>query len=690
MPFRNSWLVVAPLMVLVLIALGIGVFLAFGADPTDETLTEQELALVKAAELARVEVIDKVYGAVVAVYGNDRSGGGSGVLFDEAGYALTNHHVIAGAGVEGWGGLADGKLYRWKLIGTDPGGDIAVIRLEGKDRFPAAPLGDSDVVRVGDFAMAMGNPFTLAEDQKPTVTLGIVSGVERYQHGAGLNELVYGNCIQVDSSINPGNSGGPLFNMRGEVIGINGRGSFEERGRVNVGLGYAVSINQIKRFIPDLLATKLAQHGTLDAIFTNREAGVICSTINLDSPVAKAGLDLGDRLIAFEGRPITDANAFTNLISTLPADWPVELVFEHEGERRTAHVRLLPLPYNIQQPQEEMPPEPDGKPEPEKKPDPEDPEKKDGGEKPADEKPAPEAEKPASDATAEEEKPAEPKADEKRDEPKPDESKEDKPEEPKRIEIKPPQRKQADIGTPGQVRDEALNQAAAKHLAERWKQTIIGELPFSDARLCWEINDRVLKMGEAVGSQRIVLDDQGRFRVEYTEGDRQELFGYDGKQFWKQSPGGKSETLALDKALLVPQIGQAAPLAQVFRQEPLADFGSVKLEGSDEAQSRDAYRLKTLDAGGDWFYLWLAVEPTPAENDSEPAPPFVLLKAGPELDARPPDHSIVYRDWRLVGGLRLPHRRAFVSGMGETIVAELIADSIASRETNDDDFRIPE
>src|SRR5687768_1391889 len=135
--------------------------------------------------------------------------------------------------------------------------------------------------------MAMGNPFVLAEDQRPTVTLGIVSGVNRFQEGSGMNQLVYGNCIQVDSSINPGNSGGPLFNSAGQIIGINGRGSFEERGRVNVGLGYAISVNQVKNFIPELLATKIAQHGTLDAVFGNRSGQVICHTLNLDSPVAK-------------------------------------------------------------------------------------------------------------------------------------------------------------------------------------------------------------------------------------------------------------------------------------------------------------------------------------------------------------------------------------------------------------------
>ncbi len=304
-------------------------------------------------ERRRIETIARVRPSVVAIYDLARQGGGSGVLIDPSGLALTNHHVIAGAGTSGWGGLDDGRLYRWKLLGTDPGGDLAIIRLEGRDDFPFAALGDSSTVRVGDFAMAMGNPFLLAEDQTPTVTLGIVSGVQRYQYGSGKNALVYGNCIQVDSSINPGNSGGPLFDMQGRVIGINGRGSFAQRGRVNVGLGYAISSHQIRNFLPDLLATKLTEHGSLDAQFGMRDGKVVCETINLDSAAARAGLALGDRLIAFQGLPIESANQFTNLISTMPAGWPVELqVVDGRGNDKTIRLRLLGLPY-------ETPPEPE-------------------------------------------------------------------------------------------------------------------------------------------------------------------------------------------------------------------------------------------------------------------------------------------------------------------------------------------
>lgn len=162
-------------------------------DKKKTDLTPAEMALIKSAEKHRIKAINQVIGSVIAIYDDARDGGGSGVIIDPSGIALTNHHVIIGAGIEGWGGLADGNMYKWKLIGTDPGGDVSIIQMEGRDDFPFTPLGNSDDVRVGDWAVAMGNPFILTEDQSPTVTLGIVSGVKRYQPGAGANQLVYGN-----------------------------------------------------------------------------------------------------------------------------------------------------------------------------------------------------------------------------------------------------------------------------------------------------------------------------------------------------------------------------------------------------------------------------------------------------------------------------------------------------------------
>jgi serine protease Do len=599
-----------------------------GKADDDETITPQELAAVKAAEAARVRTIEQVYGAVVAIYGIDRQGGGSGVLYDAAGLALTNHHVVAAAGDEGWAGLADGKLYRWKLIGTDPGGDVAIIQLQGRDSFPVAPLGDSDRVRVGDWAMAMGNPFVLAEDQKPTVTLGIVSGIERYQAGSGLNALVYGNCIQVDSSINPGNSGGPLFSIFGQVIGINGRASFLERGRVNVGLGYAISINQIKLFLPDLLATKIAQHGTLDAQFGNRGGQVICHTLNLDSPAARRGLQLGDRLIAFEGRQVDDANQFTNLISTLPADWPVELTYERDGAQQTIWVRLLALPYDLRQFEPpEMPPAEDQK----------------DGEAPKKSPPEKPAEKPQD-----------------------------------KVETRPPTNV-----TPGVIRDEPLNQQNCRRIVQQWKAAS-GVARLGDDVKALRITDDVVRGERTVGRHTLLLATDGRFRVEYDVGKESFTAAFDGQRYWHKDSASTTTELSPAKALLNPFISQAATLAALFHEEPLSQIGKVLLDGGDKAQGRVAYRLKSIDAAGDWFYVWLSV------LDDGGQPHVELLKSGPDVDADPSRPAVLYADWREIGGLRFPFRRSLVKELAERENLRFVARDFESlKAVSDSEFASP-
>src|SRR6266446_10310158 len=223
---------------------------------------------VKSAEAQRVAVIEKARPSVVAIFGPGGQGGGSGVLIDKDGYALTNFHVVEGAGPVMQCGLPDGVLYDAALVGLDKVGDVALIKLLPKKEgqpFPFAVLGDSDLVKEGDWSLAMGNPFLLATDFTPTVTFGLISGVHRYQYPAG-TLLEYTDCIQIDTSINPGNSGGPLFNMKAELVGINGRGSFDKRTRINSGVGYAISINQIKNFLPHLRAGLDADHATLGAI----------------------------------------------------------------------------------------------------------------------------------------------------------------------------------------------------------------------------------------------------------------------------------------------------------------------------------------------------------------------------------------------------------------------------------------
>ena len=203
--------------------------LGFLCLPMLQALNAAETDVLKAQQ-ARVEVVQKVATSVVAIFSADGNGGGSGVLISADGYALSNYHVTSACGDFMKCGLNDGKLYDAVIVGIDPTGDVAVLKLLGRDDFPHATLGDSDALAVGDWTYAMGNPFLLATDFQPTVTAGIVSGLHRYQYPAG-TLLEYTDCIQVDTSINPGNSGGPLFNAAGELVGINGRISVEKRGR---------------------------------------------------------------------------------------------------------------------------------------------------------------------------------------------------------------------------------------------------------------------------------------------------------------------------------------------------------------------------------------------------------------------------------------------------------------------------
>jgi S1-C subfamily serine protease len=339
------------------------------------------------AEAQRIAAVEKVRSAVVAIFAPGGRGGGSGVLIDADGYALTNYHVVAGGGGRGGArqhmqcGLANGILYDAVLVGIDKVGDVSLIRLLPKkegDKFPFARLGDSDKVRAGDWSMAMGNPFLLATDFTPTVTFGLVSGVHRYQYPGGSGLLEYTDCIQIETSINPGNSGGPLFNMDGELIGINGRGSFEKRSRVNSGVGYAISINQIKNFLGHLRAGLDTDHASTGFLVEERAeegaARIQVTSILEDSDARRRGIESGDEILAFAGRPMQEVgvNGYKNVLGTFPRGWRLPLVYRHETERKETLIRLMGvMRREIEDPSKPSPsPEPKPEPKPGPKPGP--------------------------------------------------------------------------------------------------------------------------------------------------------------------------------------------------------------------------------------------------------------------------------------------------------------------------------
>lgn len=240
---------------------------------------------------------------------------GSGFIINAEGYILTNNHVVSGAD-EIKVKLSDGREFSGKLKGTDEKLDLALIKIESNDRLPVAVLGDSDAIEVGEWVMAIGNPFGLAQ----TVTAGIVSA-----KGRVIGSGPYDDFIQTDASINPGNSGGPLFNANGEVVGINT--AIVAGGQ---GIGFAIPVNMAKAVITQLRETGTVTRGWLGvsvqpvtaelakSFGMKNEQGALIAEVIKDSPAEKAGLKVGDIILEFDGTVIKDMHELPRLAAVTP------------------------------------------------------------------------------------------------------------------------------------------------------------------------------------------------------------------------------------------------------------------------------------------------------------------------------------------------------------------------------------
>ena len=277
---------------------------------------------------------------------------GSGVVVDAAnGYVLTNHHVIENAD-EVSVTLSDGRTLPAEFVGSDPDTDIAVMRIEA-DNLQALPLADSEALRVGDFVVAVGNPFGLSQ----TVTSGIVSAVGR----SGIRGLGYQDFIQTDASINPGNSGGALVNLRGELIGINAA-SFNPRGSAagNIGLGFAIPSNLAREVMRQLMAYGEVRRGSLGLDSRDltpalagqldlpaNARGALVARVYRGSPAEAAGVQPGDLVVAANGQRIDSAQQLHNLEGLLPVGKAVRLDLQRDGRTLSVNATLKAQPREV-------------------------------------------------------------------------------------------------------------------------------------------------------------------------------------------------------------------------------------------------------------------------------------------------------------------------------------------------------
>ena len=275
---------------------------------------------------------------------------GSGVIVDaKKGYVLTNNHVVENA-EEIQIKLIDKRIIPAKILGTDPKSDLAILQIEAKDIIQIS-LGNSDNLRVGEWVLAVGSPFSA--NLSHTVTAGIVSALGRSYVMPGNDH--YENFIQTDAAINPGNSGGALLNLDGELVGINTAIATGGMERSNRGVGFAIPSNMIKKVMSDLIEKGYVVRSWLGvyiqpvedkvarALDLKNRDGALISDIVDDSPAEKAGIKTGDVIIEFNGEKITDPSHLKNIVSSTAPGNNSKVVIVRDGEWKTINVKLEEL-----------------------------------------------------------------------------------------------------------------------------------------------------------------------------------------------------------------------------------------------------------------------------------------------------------------------------------------------------------
>ena len=269
---------------------------------------------------------------------------GSGFIIDPSGLVVTNNHVIADAD-QITVVLHDGQAFKATIVGRDAKGDLALLRIKAPNKLPYVSFGNSDAMRVGDWVIAIGNPFGFEQ----TVTAGIVSG-----KGRAIGDGPYQNFIQTDASINPGNSGGPLFDMAGQLVGINT--AIYSRSGGNIGLGFAIPSNMAKSVFTQLKATGKVVRGMIGVMIQpvtqdlarqfklDRAVGALVGQVTPGGPAEKAGIKAGDIITSFQGQPINQGSMLPALVAETPVGTKAQVGIWRDGREQTVTVTIGELP----------------------------------------------------------------------------------------------------------------------------------------------------------------------------------------------------------------------------------------------------------------------------------------------------------------------------------------------------------
>jgi serine protease Do len=342
-----------------------------GADPISESRRTAVVTAIEkvspavvtlnVVEYQRERVIDRDFWGLFRhrLRTQDRAveGIGSGFIFDRRGYILTNYHVIQDADAITSVTLPGGQQLEVELVGTDERTDIAVVKAKGDD-FPFIKLGTSKGLMIGEWVIAIGNPFgTMMADPQPSVSVGVVSANHRrVSREVGGGERLYQDLIQTDAAINPGNSGGPLVNADGEVVGVNTM-IFSNSGGYQ-GLGFAIPIDRVKRVAEEIIQFGrrrnpwIGIHGepvgelspqVLHQMGIQVETGVVVTEIYRSSPVHEAGLDLGDVILTMNGVPVTHPSEMDFVNWDLFIGDEVTLEVDRLGSRKSLQFNIVEL-----------------------------------------------------------------------------------------------------------------------------------------------------------------------------------------------------------------------------------------------------------------------------------------------------------------------------------------------------------